>query len=308
MMMKRTLALAVLAAVLVILFNGGQRESAGPVRIAVPFSVSSIPMLELNGKTIAGRKVDITIFQDHSLTLAEFLRGDIDLLMTGFTQGTAAFAGNSDVRHVATLVWGVSSIMVRDAGLKTLEDLAGKTLGVPFAKSPLDLQTRVILEAKGLAGKVRLEYAPPQQAVALLLAGKLDAVALPEPLPSQLAAGGKAFRLARYQDLWADVTGGEPRSPQVSLFVLEPFARTHHELMEGLIAAATSATAAVTADPTRAADAEAPAFKLAPELVRQGLDNTLLALPGRAETSALIMDYLKRLELPAPGSSFFYGE
>jgi NitT/TauT family transport system substrate-binding protein len=307
-MIKRTIMVTALVAGMLVFFNGGQQESAGPIRVAVPFSVSSIPVLTLNGKTIAGHRVDVSVFQDHSLTLAEFLRGDIDILMTGFTQGTAAFAGNRNVRHAATLVWGVSSIMVRDAGLKNLEGLAGKSLGVPFAKSPLDLQTRVILEARGLAGKVSLEYAPPQQALALLLAGKLDAAALPEPLPSQLEAAGKAFRLARYQDLWKAVTGGEARSPQVSLFVLEPFAGSHAGFMNGFIAAVAASTAAVTADPAQAAAARATDFKLTPEIVKTGLDNTLLAVPPKAETRSLIMDYLKRLALPPPDAAFFYGE
>jgi taurine transport system substrate-binding protein len=307
-MRKRLLTVAFLCAMAIMLFNGGQEESLKPMRVAVPFSVSSIPVLELDGRTIAGRKVEVVIFQDHSLTLAEFLRGDIDVLMTGFTQGMAAFIANRDVRHLATLVWGVSSIMARDPAVKKLEDLVGKKLAVPFAKSPLDLQTRAILASQGLLDKIQIEYAPPQQAAALLLAGNLDAAALPEPLPTQLEMGGQVHRLARYQDLWARTTGGEGRSPQVSLFVREPFARANGAFVAELIGAVDAAVTAVSADPEKAAANHAAAFKLNPAVVKTGLSQTLLAVPGSAKARALIDDYLRRIGLPPADPAFFYGK
>jgi ABC-type nitrate/sulfonate/bicarbonate transport system substrate-binding protein len=285
---------------------GGQRVPAAAVRISVPFSVSSIPVLELDGIEVAGRKIVVSIFQDHALTLAQFLKGDVDILMTGFTQGTAAYAGNPDVRELATLVWGVSSIMVRDRAVKTLADLAGKKLTVPFAKSPLDLQTRAILKAKGLDGKVSIEYGPPQQAAALLLAGKTDAIAVPEPIPSQLEAGGKAFRLARYQDLWAAVAG-DPRSPQVSLFVLKGFAEANREFTAALVKAAAEKTQAVSADPAGAAERRAAAFKMDKTIVKKGLENTLFATPGRVEDTRLCAEFLSRLGLE-PIDPAFYAE
>ncbi len=305
-MYRRLAITAALCALFVFFFNGGQKETVSPVRVAVPYSVSSLPLLDLNGKTIEGLSIEVSVFRDHSLTLAEFLRGDIDILMTGFTQGTAAFAGNRDVRHLATVVWGVSSLVVSDPALKKLEDLAGKKVGVPFAKSPLDLQLRSILGSRGLAGKVIIEYAPPPQAAALLLAGKLDAAALPEPLPSQLEAGGTIFRMARFQDLWAGVSHGEARSPQVSLFVKESFTRTRQIFINAFVRTADAAITAVTVDPKAAASRHAAAFKLDPAVVEKGLEHTLFGVPGRSESRALIDDYLKRIGIPSPEPLFFY--
>ncbi|MBN2351495.1 MAG: ABC transporter substrate-binding protein [Spirochaetales bacterium] len=284
----------------------GTRGPDTPLRISVPASVSSIPMLTLDGKRIAGRLVSVSIFQDHSLTLAEFLRGDVDVLMTGFTQGAAAFTADPEVRLLVTPVWGVSSLMVRDGSISSMSDLRGKKLMIPFAGSPLDLQTHAILEAEGLAGKVDIVYGPPQQAAALLLAGKTDAAAVPEPIPSRLEASGKAFRLARYQDLWARATGGEPRSPQVSLFVKRSFADAHRELIAALVEAAADATSAVMADPIAAAEQRAAVFKLDPAIVRTGLENTLFGLPDRDENMRLSADYMQRLGRPAIDRAFYY--
>jgi ABC-type nitrate/sulfonate/bicarbonate transport system substrate-binding protein len=283
-----------------------KQEPPASLRISVPASVSSIPILALDGSEVAGRRVAVSIFQDHSLVLAEFLAGDVDVLMTGFTQGEAAFAANPEVRLLATPVWGVSSLMVADKSITALSGLAGGKLMVPFAKSPLDLQTRAILKAAGLEGKVTIVYGPPQQAAALLLAGRTDAIAVPEPIPSQLEASGKAFRLARYQDLWARSSGGEPRSPQVSLFVRKGFADSNRGLVAALVKAAADATAAVTADPLSAAEKRAAAFKLDPAIVRQGLENTLFALPGRDESVRLSADFLQRLGLEPIDPIFYY--
>jgi NitT/TauT family transport system substrate-binding protein len=304
-MFRRFSVITVLGAMALLWFNGGQPEAVRPLRIAVPFSVSSIPVMELDGAFIGGRRVTVSVFQDHSLVLAEFLRGDVDILFTGFTQGAAAFSANREVRHLATVVWGVSSIMVRDPAVKRLEELVGKSLAVPFANSPLDLQTRALLAAKGLTDKVTIEYAPPPQALALLLAGKLDAAALPEPLPSQLEAGGKATRLARYQDLWAEVTGGETRSPQVSLFARASFIRDQRVLIPDLMKALAAAVQAVVDSPGKAAAKHTAAFKLDPAVVQRGLGNTLFGVPGKGQDRALLDDYMKRIGLPPIDPVFF---
>jgi NitT/TauT family transport system substrate-binding protein len=287
-------------------FAGGQKESSVPLRVAVPYSVSSIPVLELDGHFLDGRTVRVSLFHDHSLIMAEFLRGDVDVLMTGFTQGINVFAGNKDVRHLATLVWGVSSIMVRDSSLSSVDDLCGKKLAVPFAGSPLDLQTRSILSSRNLLDKVLIEYAPPQQAVALVLAGKVDAAAVPEPLPSRLEETGKIFRLARYQDLWSEVTGGEARSPQVSLFVRKTFVVGHQRLITHLLKEVENTIVEVTADPESAAARHSATFQLSQQVVKNGLANTFFGMVSNREARILITDYMERIGLEDISPLFFY--
>ncbi len=305
-MIRRLLLIAAAVSLTAAVSCGGEQEPDSPLRVSVPAAVSSVPVLALDGARVSGRSVSVSIFLDHSLTLAEFLRGDVDVLMTGFTQGAAAFASDPGVRLLATPVWGVSSLMVRDKSISTLAGLRGKKIMVPFPGSPLDLQTRAVLKAGGLAGNVGIVFGPPQQAAALLLAGKADAVAVPEPVASQLEASGKAFRLARYQDLWALAADGEPRSPQVSFFVKRKFADTHRELLAAFLEAAADATAAVAADPAAAAEKGAAVFKLDPAIVRTGLENTLFDLPGPEENRRLSDDYLRRLGRPAVDRVFFY--
>jgi hypothetical protein len=284
----------------------GKNNPEKTVRISVPFSVSSIPVLNLNGKEVSGLMITTTVFQDHSITLAEFLKGDIDILMTGFTQGTSAYSGNKDVRHIATIVWGVSSLMVRDKSIKNISGLSGKTVIVPFAKSPLDLQLRAILKNKKMTSAVTIEYGPPQQAVALLLSGKTDAVAVPEPIASQLEDDGKAIRLFQFRNEWAEVTNGDTRSPQVSLFAMNKWAGKHTKAIDGLLKMIGETVKETNSDPVHFAELYANRFNLTRGVINTGLANTLFDEPGFDETVKLCNDYMAKIGLQPIDPQFYY--
>ncbi len=286
---------------------GEKTEPAKTVRIAVPFSVSSIPVLDLDDATTGGTKLSVSVFQDHSLAFAEFLRGDADVMMTGFTQGVAAREGNKSIVHLTTVVWGVSSVMVKDESAAGLRDLAGKTIIVPFAKSPLDLQIRSILRNAEILDRVTIEYGPAQQAIPLLIAGKTDAIAVPEPFASDLEAKGNAKRLFTLQDAWATVTGGEGRSPQVSFFAKKDFAESHKAFLRSFFALVAEKIEEVRKAPLPLSVKYADTFHSTPEIVSTGLSHTLFDLPGRASTISICNDYLKRIGLNQPEAEFYFG-
>jgi NitT/TauT family transport system substrate-binding protein len=276
------------------------------VSISVPVSVSSIPILVLDGVNAGNTRIAVSQFQDHSLTLAEFIKGNIDILMTGFTQGLAVYEGNKKIVYLATPVWGVSSLMTRDKSLSTPGELAGKHVIVPFAKSPLDLQLRAILAAGHLLDKVTIEYGPVQQAIPLLLAGKTDAIAVPEPFASDLEIKGNARRLFTFQVAWAGITGGEGRSPQVSLFTTRTFAETHEEFLRALLVLVRQETEALVINPIEAADTFADVFHAGRDVVLAGIKNTLFDLPATKDSIALCSDYITRIGLKQPESGFYY--
>ena len=263
--------------------------------IKVPRTISSIPLLELNGKKIAGKKIKVEYFQDHIIAMAEFMQGKTDILMTGFTQGLANYYGNKDVVLAACSVWGVSRLITGDRSIQSLEDMTGKTILVPFAKSPLDLQLRAILKSSGLEDKITIGYAVPQQAVPMLITGKADAICVPEPLASKLIISGKAHNVFNFADKWAEVSGGEKRSPQVSIFVKKDFSESNKKQLEKIIAAVDSQIALIKKDPSMVSEKYKADFNLPAAVLSSGLANTLMEIPGYNDSKKLCLDYLEIL-------------
>lgn len=76
-------------------------------------------------------------------------------------------------------------VVAADSKLKSLADLKRKTLSLGPEGSHSALSARMVLDAYGLTGrKVKTAFHEPEEAMALLAEGKLDAVFVFEPLPS----------------------------------------------------------------------------------------------------------------------------
>ncbi len=123
-------------------------------------------------------------------------------------------------------MWGVSSLVGRDASIATVADLKGRRIALPFPGSPLDFQTRYLLARAGLDPDrdVEISYGAFTQSLPRLLAGQLDAAALPEPQATTAVRDQGLVRLFRYADAWAAASGRGSASPQVSLFAMADWA------------------------------------------------------------------------------------
>jgi len=106
---------------------------AETVTIPAAKTVSSIPLLALEGQTIGGLTLATPLFDDHPLALAELLGGRSQVLLTGSTLAIKNSQAGGPLVQVATPVWDVAGLVTLDSNLKTLEDFAGKTLVVPLA-------------------------------------------------------------------------------------------------------------------------------------------------------------------------------
>lgn len=270
-------------------------------------TVSSIPLLALEGQTLGGLTVATPFFDDHPLALAELIGGRTQLLQTGSSLAIKNSQAGGPLVHVATAVWDVSGLVTLDPALKSLEDFAGKTIVAPLAGGPLDLQLQALLKAKGLTGKVKIDYAEPAQAVALLLQKRADGACLPEPLVSRLVVLNKAVEVFTFAEAWAGLNHGDGRAPQVSLVARRDWADAHREFLRAFVAAYQASVAAVKADPSGYAARFAPALGLPAAIVERGLAHTLFDLPTPAETAALFGGYLGLVGDPKPlGAGFFF--
>lgn len=289
---------------LMVLLSAGL--SAQDLKILVPRTVSALPVLSLADTYLGGRKVMVEVFDDHALAMAALVTGKTDILMTGFSTGLNRWSSSSDVVHAATPVWGVSSLVALDPSLKSLGDLEGKTILVPFAGSPLEIQLKVLLDHTGMTGKVKIDYAPIPQQVPLLLQKKVDAISVPEPLVTRLKTQNGAFQVFTFAQAWSQVTGGEPRSPQVSLFVRKKEG-VGRAVLEDLNKALASSLAALKIHPEAAAAKYGAILQVPAPLILGGLSNTLFDLPSGEVQKSLIEGYLRiTKEVPQLPSQEFY--
>jgi ABC-type nitrate/sulfonate/bicarbonate transport system substrate-binding protein len=316
---NRNILIFILLAIISFSCSKGNQTATGtaPVRIKVPFSLSSVPLLELDAKTIKNRELEINIFTDHALAMAQCINGEIDLLYTGFTQGLSHYHSNGDIHHIATPVWGVSSLITNDPGLTSLTDFRQKTILVPFAKSPLDLQLRTMVKKLGLSGKIQIDYAVIQQAAGILAQGKAEGICVPEPVASKLVLSQHMYRVVTFPGEWARVMETDPRSPQVSLFAKTEFINNNSEFLKALVMMIDSGINQInerkeqmtsgTINYTGNDHLYCELFHCDETVFVEGMKNTLFSLPGSRETADLVTSYTALIPaLQSPDSQFFF--
>lgn len=293
-------------ALLVLLAAAPFAAGAQTVTIPAAKAVSSLPLLALEGQTLAGLTLATPLFDDHPLALAELIGGKSQLLLTGATLGIKNSQAGGPLMQVATTVWDVSGLVTFLPDVTGLADFAGRSLAVPLAGGPLDVQLQALLRAQGLTGKVRLEYAEPAQAVALFLQHKVDGACLPEPLVSRVVVLNQAREVFTFAQAWAGLNHGDGRAPQVSLLARRDWVAGHRPFVSALLAAYRASVAAITADPAAAAARFAPVLGLPAPLVERGLRHTLFDLPDPAETARLFRAYLALTGDPLPLPAGFF--
>jgi len=279
-------------------------EQPGVLRILVPQSTSAIPFLMLADEDpLRGIDIRVETYLVHAQALALLLRGDADLLYTGTSQGWENRLGGSPIVIVATGVWGTSSLVGKDASIAGVADLKGKRIALPFPGSPLDFQTRYLLERAGLDPDrdVEISYGAFTQSLPRLLAGQLDAAALPEPQATTVVRDRGLVRLFRYADAWAAASGGDRMSPQVSLFATADWAGANARTLRSLVTAWRRASEDAAAKPAEAAARYAGALSVGAALLEEALGNTLLAVPAFADHKARVLAYYGEVVKYLPG-------
>jgi NitT/TauT family transport system substrate-binding protein len=299
------LAAAVLfAALLSASASSAEREQT--VRVLVPQSTAALPFLLMEKEqSVPGVQLQVTFFANHAQALALLLRGDTELLLSGTSQGWQNWLDGSPIVMVDTGVWAVSSLIGKDPSIKSFADLRGKKIAMPFPGSPLDFQSRALLAFDKLDPDkdLTISYGPFPQSVQRLLAGQLDAAALPEPLATTVVKKNGLLRLIEYSQAWGRLTGGDRQSPQVSLFSRGSFTQDHAEVLSALVKAWAAAAQKVNADPALQAAQFSAALATEPAILEEATRNTLLAVPSMAENRTRVTAYYAMVSKYIPSAS-----
>lgn len=276
------------------------------INILAPQSTSSLPLFLLAEEDpLPGIDIRTETFINHPQALALLLKGDIDLLFTGTSQGWNNYLNGGPMVMINTGVWGVSYLIGKDASIKDLADLKGKKLALPFPGAPLDFQTRYMLKQQGIDpdNELEISYSPFGQTVPKLLADQIDVAPLPEPLATNLVTTKGLLRLIDYQQAWAEIADGDPRSPQVSLFATSMYSAEHADLLKALVAQWEISTKKVQEHPGDVAQQFAEALGMPAAIIEPAIQHTLFWVPSFEENQKRVLAYYELVKTSLPEES-----
>ena len=281
-----------------------QNGKANKVTVLVPASTASTPFFFLDSEDHEfNLDIVVEVFINHPQAMAKLLRGEVDLLFTGTSTGWENYLDKGPLMMINTGVWGVSYLIGKDPSIKSFSDLKGKHIALPFPGSPLDFQTRCILEKEGLDPKkdLTISYSPFTQTVSKLLMNQIDVAPLPEPLATNITVNKKLLRLIDYKKAWAKVSGGNEYSPQVSLFSKKEYCFSHKKIIRTLVDAWEWATEKTKNDPVTASKISEPYLNFPRNIIETAVKNTLYYIPDFQTNMELVTDYYEIVKEYIPG-------
>lgn len=239
-------------------------------------------------------EITLTTWRTPDELRAGLTSGTIDLSVMPVQVVSNLYNRGMGVGLVNTMTDGLLHIVAAEGEITDLAGLQGKRLAVPFVNDTPDFVLRALLDAQGLSDAVeQVPVGSPIEAAQMLLAGQIDAALLSEPASTVavmrgIPAGRHLARVIDLQEEWGRQTGEAPVLPQAGLAATQAFLDRGRELLPQLQAALEQATAAVLADPGRAAsDATAALEMPAPVLALSIPHSRLVTRPASQSRPAI---------------------
>lgn len=254
--------------------------------------------------------VEVVIFTNHTQANAQFLKGDVDILVTGLSVGVALFENGAPVEVVNSYVAGMTYLVTHGKPVSSFAELKGQEIYVPFEGSPIEETTQFFSGQEGLTWKTDImpAYAPFASSVELLKQGKAAAVVLPEPFVSLIEQVPNLHISLSYRELWDNATGTSIGYPQVTPFVLREWATTHPAVIAQFNDALTVALQTIQEDPAAAVAQTQAALGLSNGVLRAALQRTDFAFVSDDALMQEIQSYYLTIGKPLDETfdAFFY--
>lgn len=187
-----------------------------------PMAIPLAYLAENNKLDDIAEKTTLKIWENQDQLLAMVNGGEPPHFIT-MPSNTAATLYNKgiDLKSLDISVWGILYVISTDPSIKSVEDLKGREVVVPFEGAMPDLLFNNICQKNGIdtSKDLSIYYAStPQQAAQLLLAGQKDCAVMTEPLATQIMLKGKNagtdfYRSIDLQEEWDKATGLGDRIP-----------------------------------------------------------------------------------------------
>ena len=272
--MKRLLllTLAIIFALALCACTGGEAEGTLAHEDTAPADFTEIRVAVLNGTTgfgIAPLYSDIQSGNDHNMNAKIDFYADATLVAPLVIGGSVDIAavptnlaatlynktkGGIEVLAVNTL--GVLYLIENGETVKSLSDLAGKTVYLPGSGSNPEYVLKTLLELSGLTDKVTLDYtyATPDELTAALASGKASLGVLPEPKVTAAMTKNASLKVAvDFSKEWKTLTGTE--LVQGCIIARKEFIDAHPVAVNNFLKAYEESVNTLNSDPEKAAAA-----------------------------------------------------
>ena len=272
--MKRllSLTLAIILALALCACTGGETEETLAHEVTAPADFTEIRVAVLNGTTgfgIAPLYSDIQSGNDHNMNAKIDFYADATLVAPLVIGGSVDIAavptnlaatlynktkGGIEVLAVNTL--GVLYLIENGETVKSLSDLAGKTVYLPGSGSNPEYVLKTLLELSGLTDKVTLDYtyATPDELTAALASGKASLGVLPEPKVTATMTKNASLKVAvDFSKEWKTLTGTE--LVQGCIIARKEFIDAHPVAVDNFLKAYEGSVNTLNSDPEKAAAA-----------------------------------------------------
>jgi NitT/TauT family transport system substrate-binding protein len=277
------------------------------VVIYAPATPSSIPVIMAAQHM---EDVEVVIFTNHAQANAEFMRGDVDILVTGLSVGVDLFKNGAPVQVIDSYVAGLTYLVTYGKEVESFADLKGQEIYLPFEGSPIEEVTQFFIEQEGLTWKTDIKpiYSPFASSVELLKQGKATAVALPEPFVTLVENQPNMVIALNYRAQWDRATGSSNGYPQVTPFVMQEWAAAHPDVIARFNAEIAAALKTIEQDPAAAVAQTQAQLGLPAEVLLRSLGRTDFAFVGPDALPAAIQDYYRTIGKPLDETfdAFFY--
>lgn len=224
------------------------------------------------------------------------------------------------IQLVNVMTKGLLYVISSNPEIKSLQDLSGKSLVVPFKGDTPDIILDRLLDHENIRETTDVKnVGTPIEAVQMLVTGRIEAALLPEPAVSAAIMAGKKMgktitRVIDIQEEWGKLNGSDPVVPQAGLAVTGGFLETYGDIMPALHEGLTHAAASALADPLAAAKAAAPAMKLPVPVIEESIKYSHLGvwkaseMRGPVETMLTAMGEvdIKKIAGKLPDDGFYY--
>ncbi|MCR6634208.1 ABC transporter substrate-binding protein [Devosia sp.] len=243
--------------------------------------------------------ISFAVWRNPDEMRAGIASGDMSAVIVPVYAAANFYNRGLSVRLANTLTDGLLYVVSADEGIQTTADLKGKTIACPFKNDMPDYMLQRLFSEAGLVvgTDVTIEYtATPPEGMQLLLAGRVDAIAVPEPVASGAIAAAKAagktlYRSINVREEWFAATGTSSQ-PSPGLAVTASLGeRIGDDGIEVLQQAIERAVEIVNARPQEAAALAAEALGLPVPVIAEAVGHSNLvarrAQSAKAEIEAL---------------------
>ncbi|KRE58264.1 ABC transporter substrate-binding protein [Paenibacillus sp. Soil750] len=229
-------------------------------------------------------KIDVTAFDNGADFATAIATDQIDIGYVGPGPVINQYLKSKNIRVIAGANNGGAVLVARkDAGIKSVKDLVGKTVAVAAKGGTPDLSLRLLLKQEGLkvstdTSGVQIVTRAPADTLVAIRQKEVDATLIAEPWGTQIIQEGSGTILVD----WNKIPPKDGNYPLTILVASDTFLKDHRDLAKKAVKANKQAIDFIQQNPNKAYDLISDELKqltgkgMEPALIKAALDHLKL--------------------------------